>query len=181
MVRPSEIPPREPQWNARPLLASEILKLTFNEDVPGVNLDDPRVKAIKGLIVGTMGRLAFTQAKQDGYRYFPAQTGNCRDVSTDTLYLWSWWCAASKQPDVVLHASSADDCRVTCDVSSAGKIFSAAIFRLLGQRAADSLSTNFLLTQDTFQMDGLDSEMAISLARSMVQIGKDDRFLRDER
>jgi hypothetical protein len=124
-------------------------------------------------------RLGDAEALRAGYLYVNLELyhdGAAQRLET----LWGWWYAAAGHPEIVLRtARGTDAVRVHCDLSPTGREWGFDAFRtiapLLGdQHAVDRAS--WLFTPDELQLDGLEMEEAITVARGLVDFATAGRF-----
>jgi hypothetical protein len=124
-------------------------------------------------------RLGDAEALRAGYLYVNLELyhdGAAQRLET----LWGWWYAAAGHPEIVLRtARGTDAVRVHCDLSPTGREWGFDAFRtiapLLGdQHAVDRAS--WLFTPDELQLDGLEMEEAITVARGLVDVATAGRF-----
>jgi hypothetical protein len=179
MVSLTDLPTVEPRWHTRRITAAEVVRRSQREDVPGINLHDPRVQAIRSCTLSTLGRLAFADARRQGYLYvnLPSHEAGYRH-NLETL--WGWWCAAAGHPEIVLATVPVSDAvRVRCDLAPTGRSWGYDAFRTIGRLVCPLLPVGrarWLFTQDELQVDDLPMEDAIGLARDLVVSASGGRF-----
>lgn len=176
------VPLVEPRWSARRLSAAEVLALARGEDAPGIDRGDPRVRSIRRCTIENIARSALSEARRTGY--LSVRHYRCDPETNDGLtMLCYWWCAAAGPPSIVMEIMPATDAvRIRCDLSPTGGTWDfvafAQIARLISPLHA-SAPGGWLFTDDVLEVDGLDMESAISVARGLVDLGTAGRFLRD--
>lgn len=185
-MHPHDLLSVAPQWHTRRLTAAEVIRLWQGDPVPGVNPRDPRVRAIRRCIVGNIGRTAFAVARHSGYLYLNRAQHHDDDGDPDRLRaLWGWWCAGAGHPEVVLERGRGSDAvRVRCDLSPTGRVWNMAAFGTVARLLAPHRGhpgAGWLFTADVLEVDGLDMESGISIARGLVDLGTAGRFLRNDR
>jgi hypothetical protein len=179
MVYPQELPTVAPRWSTRRISAAEVVRLWQREDVPGLTPHDPRVQSIRHCTLSTSGRLAFADARRTGYLYvnLPSHEAAYRH-NLETL--WAWWCAASGHPEIVLStARDSDAVRLRCDLAPTGRSWGYDAFRRIGRLLCQLLPVgraSWLFTEQELQVEGLEMEEAIGLARDLVLIASGGRF-----
>jgi hypothetical protein len=179
MVSPIDLPTAEPRWHTRRITAAEVLRISRGEPVPGVNTQDPRVQSIRRCRLTNVARMALSEALRCGYLYVQLTLYEPQ-VAHNLRTLWGWWCAAAGHPEIVLSRTrGSDGARIRCDLSPTGRDWGFEAFpvmaRLLGeQHPVDRAS--WLFTQDELQVDGLEMEEAITVARGLVDVATMGRF-----
>lgn len=173
MVHPAHVPNVEPRWCARPMTANEVVQVAngSSRDVSGLDPDDPRVRAIQRSAIGNLGRLAFNDARLQGWLFVNRDMYH-EDEDERLIGLWGWWCAAARHPEIVVRqVSGADGIRLRCDLSSTGRSWELhallSIARML-QGVYLVPGSSWIFTSDLLEIDGLSSDDAISLARRLV-------------
>jgi len=182
MVLPGDVPTAEPRWDARRITAAEVLQLSRWEEVPGINPDDPRVQGIRRCTLDNIARLALAEALRTGYLYVNRRNYHVDD-DQHLATLWGWWCAAAGHPQIVIERGEARDAvRIRCDVSSTGKTWDFAAFAQVARLISPLHASDpggWLFTDDVLEVDGLDMEDAISVARELVDLASAGHFIRE--
>lgn len=172
MVHPVDVPKVEPRWCARPITPNEIVQVASgpSRDVSGLDLDDPRVQAIQRSALGSLSRLAFNDARRQGWLFVNRGIFH-EDEEERLIGLWRWWCAAARHPEIVVRqVSGANGARLRCDQSSTGRSWD--LYALLSivpmlRNVYPVPGSSWIFTPDLLEIDGLCSEDAISLARRL--------------
>jgi hypothetical protein len=179
MVSPQDLPTVEPRWAARRISAAEVVCLWQREDVPGLDPADPRVQAIRHCTLSTIGRQSFADARRTGY-LFVGLPSHEQEASTRLETLWGWWCAAAGHPEITLStARHTDAVRLRCDLAPTGRSWGYDAFRTIGRLLYQQQPVGragWLFTEQELQVDGLEMEDAIGLARDLVVIASGGRF-----
>ena len=183
MPRPTDLPTINPRWAARRITAAEVVRLSHWEEVPGIDLDDPRVQSIRRCSLDNLGRLALAEARRTGYLYV-RHDPHALERNHSVTKLWDWWCAAAGHPQIVMALGrTSDAARIRCDLSTTGKTWNFATFaqvaRLISPLHASCLG-GWLFTNDVLEIDGLEMEDAICVVRELVDIASAGRFLREQ-
>jgi hypothetical protein len=179
MVSPADLPTAEPRWHTRRITAAEVLRLARGEPVPGVNTHDPRVQSIRGCRLTNIARMALSEALRCGYLYVQLTLYEPQ-VAHNLRSLWGWWCGAAGHPEVVLSRTrGSDGVRIRCDLSPTGRAWGFDAFpvvaRLLGEQQPIDRA-GWLFTPDELQVEGLEMEEAITVARGLVDVATLGRF-----
>lgn len=176
---PSDLPLIEPQWVKRRITAAEVIKINRGEIVPGLNHNDPRVQNIQHCILNNPGRLAFGEALRQGYLFLnrPIYPDG---IDTKLNSLWDWWCTAAEHPRIVMSTLAlSDGVRIRCDISTTRKYWALQDFGSMA-RLFDGVMTlddqGWLFTRDELEVDGLEMEDAVGIARGLVDITTAGRF-----
>ncbi len=179
MVSQTDLPPVEPCWHTRRITAAEVLKLWRGERVPGVSEADPRVQSIRRCRLTNVARMALSEARRHGYLSVQV-TLHDPDVAHNLTTLWGWWCAAAGHPEIVLRtARGTDAVRVRCDLSPTGRSWGFDAFPVMARLLGDQHPVDcagWLFTQDELQLDGLEMEEAITVARGLVDVATAGRL-----
>ncbi len=175
MVRASELPPVEPQWYPRQMTAKEVVEIASGREVPGINLDHPVVEGIRLAGMGILTRDYFRDARVRGYLWLVSQRSDT-GWHGPTEHIWGWWCAAAKHPEIVV-TRRGEDCRLRVDLSSLQTTWHLHALPELGRLIADgAMGNGFLLSSDTFEIDGLDTEGSAALAQDILKLLGDRRM-----
>lgn len=175
MVRPAELPRVDPHWNARDLTPHDVVALANRQPVPGLNPHHPVVQAIQRASVGTLGRAALNDARKHGYLWLVTDRSGT-DWLDPTEYIWGWWCAAARRAEVVVRRYG-HDCRVRVDLSSMDARWNPAALPEIGRLIAGAaIDAAFLIAPDTLEVDRLDEQGALSIARGVVDLLADRRW-----
>ncbi len=179
MVSPADLPTAEPRWHPRRISAAEVLRLARGESVPGVNPQDPRVQSIRGCRLTNIARMALSEALRHGYLYVQLTLYEPQ-VAHNLTTLWGWWCAAAGHPEIVMSTTrGSDGVRVRCDLSPTGRDWRFDAFRTMARLLGDQHPIDragWLFTPDELQVDGLEMEEAITVARRLVDFATAGRF-----
>jgi hypothetical protein len=179
MVVPTDLPTAEPRWSARRITAAEVLKLWRGEAVPGVSDADPRVQSIRACRLDNHGRLAIAGALRAGYLYVN-RTMYHDGVDTRLETRWGWWCAAAGHPEITLSTvRNTDAVALRCDLAPTGKSWDFDAWRTIGRLLHQQQPVGragWLFTEQELQLEGLEMEEGIGLARALVLIASGGRF-----
>jgi hypothetical protein len=179
MVSPTDLPTVEPRWSARRISAAEVVRLWQGEPVPGLEPADPRVQSIRHCTLSTVGRTAFADARRTGY-LFVGLYSHEPDTASRLETLWGWWCAAAGHPEITLAtARHTDAVRLRCDLAPTGRSWGFDAWRTIGRLLYQQQPVgraSWLFTEQELQLDGLEMEEAIGLARDLVMIASGGRF-----
>jgi hypothetical protein len=175
-----EVPMVRPEWSPRQMSAREVVLLVQGDSVPGVDEADPVVRQLRRGLMSGHARLAFTDARRNGYLFVNHAAYAHPEVVDQLRTIWGWWCAAAGHPEIELATvPSSNGARIRCDVSPTGNDWSfgafAAIGRLLEPLASVPDGT-WLFTTDELQLDGIEMDEAIHIARSLVDLATAGRF-----
>lgn len=175
-----EIPYVRPEWSPRQLSALEVVRLVQGDPVPGVNEQDPVVQLLRRGLPGNVARVAFTDARRQGYLFVNYMHYNDTRVLSQLRDVWGWWCAAAGHPEVTLSTvPGTDGARIRCDLSPTGQDWSFGAFSAIGkllEPLASYQHGSWLFTTDELQLDGIEMDEAIHIARALVDLGTMGRF-----
>lgn len=94
--------------------------------------------------------------------------------------LWVWWCAAAGPPEIVLATDRVSDAaRIRCDLSSSEARWGFAAWRVIERMLYEQHpvgEADWLFTPEELQLDGLELEEAITIARGLVDVTTAGRF-----
>jgi hypothetical protein len=156
-----------------------VLRLSRGEDVPGVSTADPRIESIRHCRLTNVARMALSEALRSGYLSVQ-HTLYDSDVAHNLTTLWGWWCAAAGHPEIVISTTRGSDAvRVRCDLSPTGRDWGFDAFRTMARLLGEQQPIDragWLFTQDELQVDGLEMEEAITIARGLVDLTTAGRF-----
>jgi len=162
------------------LSAAEVVRLVQGDPVPGVDADNMVIRRLREGLPGEIAQMAFAAARRQGYLFVNhGLYHDARDASQLRL-VWGRWCVAAGHPEVVLMVSPRDDlARVHCDVSTTGSDWSFAAFAAIGKLVEPLIpyqEGSWLFTTDELQIDGIEMDEAVHIARALVDLGTMGRF-----
>lgn len=174
----ADLPTVEPQWDARPITAAEIVAIAHGREVRGVNPDDTRIREMRRGLLGNGARTAFDEARRTGYllvnRHLLYQDG----AEEKLRLVWTWWCVAAGHPDITLTATSTD-AEVRCDIATTERAWQTDMFghivRMLSPIVLPDHGT-WTVTRTLMEVTGMQMGDAIFLARDLVDIATAGRF-----
>ncbi len=154
----------------------EVWLLANQIDVPGANGDDPVVKALREVVLGTFGHIAINEAKEQRALILKREI-NSEQWHGPTRYVWGWWCAAAKWPELIAQEQR-DSYRVTVDLSPMERKWQLSALPWIGGLLAECvMADGFLIGEDTLEVDGLDVLAALHLTKKLVELIQDRRTL----
>lgn len=175
MVKPSELPQVQPQWNPRQLTGAEIVSLATGRSVPGLNPDHPVVQAIQSASLTSLARSHLNDAREKGYLWLWRNHTDC-SWHGSAEFVWGWWCAAMRRAEIVVTGEQ-ERCEVRVDLAPMEANWSLHALPAIGMRLAEcEMGEGFVLSQDTLQIDGLDAQSALGLVRGVVELLTDSRM-----
>lgn len=175
MVKPSELPQVQPQWNPRQLTGAEIVSLATGRPVEGVDPRHPVVQAIQAASLTSLARSHLNDAREKGYLWLWRNHADC-SWHGPAEFVWGWWCAAMRRAEIVVIGQQ-ERCEVRVDLGPLEANWSLHALPAIGRiLAACEMGEGFLLSQDTLQIDGLDAQSALGLVREVVQLLTDSRM-----
>ena len=168
----SELPLIAPAYEARYISAKDVLDLLGHGHVAGVNYDDPRIKEIRSIVLGVIGKVSLTEALKAGY--VVDRPGELHDNRDSLLNAWRWWCIAAGHPNISVALDRTGYYTVRCDLSSAGKHWSPTDVphyeRILGEVTTVYRSDcRFRVSDEVFEVTSLEMDDALSIARNLVE------------
>jgi hypothetical protein len=175
----NEILSATPTRQRPPVTASEVLRLARGESVPDVNHHDPQVRKIRDCRVSLIGHEAVATALKQGYLFFNLRLYDA-GAAGDVTALWRIWCAAAGHPEIVMRTSAGTDAVTDrCDLGPTARSWGFEAFGsmarlLVGLSAVDR--AGWLFTPDVMQLEGLEMEEAITVARGLVDVATAGRF-----
>ena len=180
MASSRELPRIRPEWSSRQLSASEVVRLVQGDPVPGVDEADPVIRRLRKGLPGNLARTAFAEARRQGFLFVNHAHYDDVRVPSRLRDIWGWWCAAAGHPEITLSTvPGRDTARVRCDLSPTGQDWSFGAFAAIG-RLLEPLASypegSWLFTTDELQLDGIEMDEAIHIARSLVDLGTMGRF-----
>ncbi len=176
MVHASELPPLHTQWQPRQMTPAEVLRLSHALEVPGADLDHPVVQALQSVVVGTLGHVAINEARKTRVLFLKDEL-HSQEWHGPTRYVWGWWCAAAKWPEVIAQGWR-DSYRVTVDLAPMERQWHLHALPALGRLLAQCEMVNgFLIGSDTLEVEGVELFSAMSLTNSLVELIRDRRNL----
>jgi hypothetical protein len=171
--------PGLPTWQRPPVTASEVLRLARGEAVPGVNHHDLQVQRVQECRVSPIGHEAVASALKQGYLFVNVRIYESEDAANLTA-LWATWCAAAGHPEIVMRTSAGTDAvTVRCDLGPTERswgfdVFGSMARLMVGLSAVDR--ADWLFTPEVIQLEELEMEEAITVARGLVDIATAGRF-----
>lgn len=168
----TKLPLIAPLYEARYISAKDVLSLLGNGNVPGVNLQDPRIQEIRSCVLGVQGRTELNLALKTGYLRDGGSA--MHEFRESLLTAWRWWCTAAGHPHIVMAPDGIGLHQVTCDLISAGKTWLVTdvphYARILGEVTTVYRSDcRFSVDHRVLQVSGLEADDAISIARNLVE------------
>lgn len=130
---------------------------------------------LPSLTLDADGWTAFKLARDRGYLVLPVSLN--RNVEA----VWSWWCFASKMPEVVArYHPLRQSWDVRLDLSPARLVFTPTALIPIGQafRASHRDEEGWIVAPDTCQIDGLDVDTALALVDALLQVVAHPRCVR---
>lgn len=180
MIRTHDLPTVSPQWSPRRLSAREVVQLVQGDDVPGVDPTHFVVHLLRRGLPGNYARMAFAEARRQGYLFVNQGHYEGPRVVSQLQEIWSWWCSAAGHPEIVLSTVPASNyARIRCDISPTGQDWSFGAFAAIGKLLEPLVSYeegSWLFTTDELQLDGIEMDEAIHIARALVDLGTAGRF-----
>jgi hypothetical protein len=175
-----DVPLIRPDWSPRRLSAAEVVRLVQGDAVPGVDDASPVIQLLRRGLPGNLARGAFAQARRQGYLFVNQTHYADTRIPTQLRDVWGWWCAAAGHPEVTLSTvPSLDAARVRCDLSPTGQDWSFGAFAAIGKLVEPLASYehgSWLFTTDELQLDGIEMDEAVHIARALVDLGTMGRF-----
>jgi len=153
---------------------AEVLRLSHAMEVPGADLEHPVVKALQESVLGTFGHVAINEARQTRVLLLKDEL-HSQEWHGPTRYVWGWWCAAAKWPEVIAQGWR-DSYRVTVDLAPMERQWHLHALPALGRLLAQCEMVNgFLIGVDTLEIDGVDDQAMLILIRELVELVRDKR------
>jgi hypothetical protein len=175
-----DLPLVSPQWSPRQLSAAEVVRLVQGDDVPGVDPASPIIQRLREGLPDNYARMAFAEARRQGYLFVNQRQYDRAWIASQLGEVWRWWCSAAWHPQIILSTVPGSDfARIRCDVSPTGQDWSFAAFAAIGkllEPLAPCVDGSWLFTTDELQLDGIEMEEAIHIARALVDLGTAGRF-----
>lgn len=169
----------EPSWAARPITPEELLAVLHRQPVPGLNEHHPIVAAIRRCTLGNAARQAFTEARARGYLLlirgsygtFTQANTKANHAEGHLLSIWGWWCLATRQPEIVVDRPRSGGVRLRCDLAPTGRTWPLHAFPSIARLVGDLVPIEpggWLFSPDLLEIDGLDLDSAVGVARALV-------------
>lgn len=180
MVWSHDLPHITPEWSPRRMSAREVVQLVQGDDVPGVDPNHVVVQRLRRGLPGNYARMAFAEARRQGYLFVNHVQYESGWIASQLQDVWGWWCSAAGHPKIILSTvPGSDAARIRCDVSTTDQDWSFAAFAAIGkllEPLASYQEGSWLFTTDELQLDDIEMEEAIHIARSLVDLGTAGRF-----